>query len=370
MRVHIISFDIPFPPDYGGVIDVFYKLKALHAEGVRIVLHCFAYGRPESEELKKYCEQIYYYPRQTAKSLLFNTLPYIVLSRQSEELKMNLLKDDAPILMEGLHSTYLLPAEELANRKKIVRTHNIEHDYYENLARVERNIFKRYYFYNEAGKLKKYEQVLHHSTSIAAISPNDKDYYAKLFPSVQYIPAFHPFEEVKILPGKSDFAFYHGNLSVGENNEAAIFLVQKVFDSNKHKLVIAGSKPSAELVKAVRTNPSVELLSNQSPEQIYELVSRAQCNILPTFQSTGIKLKLLAALFSGRFCIVNSPMVAGTGLADLCIMADTADEMKSRLDEVMNMSSFPQKEQELRKNVLLEKFSNHANATLMMNLLK
>ncbi len=27
--LHIISFDIPYPPNYGGVIDVFYKLKAL-----------------------------------------------------------------------------------------------------------------------------------------------------------------------------------------------------------------------------------------------------------------------------------------------------------------------------------------------------
>lgn len=367
--IHIISFDVPFPPDYGGVIDVFYKLKALHAAGIKIKMHCFEYGRPKSAELDKYCEEVYYYPRKTAKSFLFNTLPYIVLSRQSEELKSNLLKDEAPIFMEGLHSTFLLSSEEFDGRIKIVRTHNVEHEYYENLAKVERNIFKRYYFYNEAGKLKKYESVLKSATSIAAISPNDARYYSGLFPSVNYIPAFHPFDEVSALPGKGDFAFYHGNLSVGENNEAALFLVNKVFDNSKHKLVIAGSKPSADLLKAVKASSSVSLLSDQNPDQIYELVRTAQCNILPTFQSTGIKLKLLAALFSGRHCIVNSPMVTGTGLEPLCKIADTAEEMKKCLDEVMSAKKFDDEELMKRKKFLSENFSNTLNAQKVLALL-
>ncbi len=368
-HIHVISFDVPFPPDYGGVIDVFYKLKALHAAGIKIIMHCFEYGRPKSAELDKYCEEVYYYPRKTAKSFLFNTLPYIVLSRQSEELKSNLLKDDAPIFMEGLHSTFLLSSEEFDGRVKIVRTHNVEHEYYENLAKVERNIFKRYYFYNEAGKLKKYEAVLKNASAIAAISPNDARYYSGLFSSVNYIPAFHPFDEVSALPGKGDFAFYHGNLSVGENNEAALFLVNKVFENSKHKLVIAGSKPSADLLKAVRSNSSVNLLSDQSPDQIYELVRTAQCNILPTFQSTGIKLKLLAALFSGRHCIVNSPMVEGTGLEPLCKIADTAEEMKMSLDEVMSAIKFNDEELMKRKKYLSENFSNTLNAQKVLALL-
>lgn len=368
-HIHIISFDIPFPPDYGGIIDVFYKLKSLHAAGLKIKLHCFEYGRPKSEELLKYCEEVFYYPRQTAKSLLFNTLPYIVLSRQSEELRSNLLKDDAPILMEGLHSSFLLSAEEFSNRRIIVRTHNIEHIYYDNLAKVESNIFKRYYFYNEAGKLKKYENVLTHASSIAAISPNDTLYYKELFPSVNYIPAFHPFEDVDINNTKSDYAFYHGNLSVGENNEAALYLVNKIFDNSPYKLIIAGNKPSGELVKTSKANGCVTLLSEQSPDQIYELIRKAQVNILPTFQSTGIKLKLLASLFTGKFCIVNSPMVEGTGLEPLCIISDTVSEMKSSLDQVMKKDSFPSSELESRKKYLLENFSNKVNADKLIELL-
>ena len=28
-ELNIVSFDVPYPPDYGGVIDVFYKIKEL-----------------------------------------------------------------------------------------------------------------------------------------------------------------------------------------------------------------------------------------------------------------------------------------------------------------------------------------------------
>ena len=54
-RLHIVSFDVPFPPNYGGVVDVFYKIRALHKLGVKIHLHCFEYGRGEQKELDKYC---------------------------------------------------------------------------------------------------------------------------------------------------------------------------------------------------------------------------------------------------------------------------------------------------------------------------
>ena len=53
-RLHIISHDVPWPADYGGVVDLFYKLKALHAEGIKIKLHCFLYGsRNKQDELNK-----------------------------------------------------------------------------------------------------------------------------------------------------------------------------------------------------------------------------------------------------------------------------------------------------------------------------
>jgi hypothetical protein len=61
--LHIVSFDIPYPPIYGGIIDVFYKIKALKELGVSIHLHTFIYGKEKQPELENYCEKVHYYKR-------------------------------------------------------------------------------------------------------------------------------------------------------------------------------------------------------------------------------------------------------------------------------------------------------------------
>jgi hypothetical protein len=366
-HINVIAFDVPYPADYGGVIDIFFKLRSFHEAGIKIHLHCFEYGRKPQDALKKLCASVHYYQRKTAKSLLFNTLPYIVLTRADGALKENLLKNNYPVLMEGIHSTFLLNDPDISKRKIIVRAHNVEHDYYENLAKVERNVFKRYYFYNEAGKLKKYESVLKHAFGIAAISKGDASYFSKHFKNVHCIPAFHPNETVTSVDGNGDFAFYHGNLTVGENNEAALYLVNKVFDDLPYRLIIAGSKPSDELIKAVQEKKNVELRNNLSPDQIHGLIHEAHCNVLPTFQATGIKLKLLSSLFAGRFCIVNKQMVENTGLEGLCILANSPEKMKEKINEVMS-KEFSKREIEKREKLLMENFSNKKNIEKLIRL--
>ena len=57
MKINIVSFDIPYPPDYGGVIDIYYKIKALNSVGIKIYLHCFYYGRKRSFRLESICSR-------------------------------------------------------------------------------------------------------------------------------------------------------------------------------------------------------------------------------------------------------------------------------------------------------------------------
>ena len=59
-HLHIVCLNVPYPVDYGGVFDLFYKLPAMQAAGVNIHLHCFDYGRGEQQELNKYCVSVNY----------------------------------------------------------------------------------------------------------------------------------------------------------------------------------------------------------------------------------------------------------------------------------------------------------------------
>ena len=366
--LHIISFNIPYPPDYGGVMDVFYKIKALHDLGVKIKLHCFEYGRKEAEPLRFVCDEVYYYKRDQSIIDFTSKTPYIVKTRKSDELFQRLLQDQDPILFEGLHTCYYLDHEELKDRVKAVRMHNVEWDYYRHLSKSESGMWRRFYFYTESIKLKNFEKILKTADHLLPISRNDYDYLNKNYQNVTYLPAFHPNEEVISLAGKGDYILYHGNLSVVENNQSALFLASKVFHDSDLKLIIAGSDPSAMLIEAVKNNHNIELRINPGEVEMMRLIRHAHINILPTFQNTGTKLKLLNALFNGRFVLANAAMVENTGLEELCMIRETAEEMNAALHE-LNHQTFEPEEIEKRKKVLGEHYSNIHNAEKMLPLL-
>ncbi len=367
-HLHVISFDVPLPANYGGVIDVYFKLKALASLGVRIHLHCFEYGRKPVPELENLCEEVHYYHRSTTRSYLFRRKPFIAVTRSSEELVKRLLKDDHPILFEGLHTCYHLADERLVDRFKIVRTHNIEHHYYQNLANVEKDLFKKYYFLSEVGKLERFERTLCNAQLVAAISKADTEYLDAKYPNVKHISAFHPNDKVEIAEGMGQFCLYHGSLEIGENNEAALYLVRKIFSTIDVPLIIAGNKPSQELKEEVAKHANIEIRAGLSTEDIHQLIRDAQINVLPTFQATGIKLKLLAALYMGRHCLVNSYMVQNTGLESLCRVENT-DKRFMQAVQALFAEEFNGNSRERRSQVLNERFCNTVNAKKLYSLI-
>lgn len=363
-----MSFDVPWPANYGGAIDVFFKVKALAELGVKVHLHCFEYGRGQAPELEPYCAEVHYYARNMGKHQLLNGLPYVALSRRSDELLQRLQQDRHPILFEGLHSCYHLGEHGLAGRKRLVRAHNVEHDYYEALAQAESSPFKRTYFQQEARKLRKFEPVLSEADHILAISPNDHTYFSAHFNRVVHIPAFHPSSEVDVPGGLGDFCLYHGALGVPENDRAALFLVNEVFYGLPVPLVVAGRGASPELRSAVAKANNVKLRENIPTDEITALVHAAQVNVLPTFQSTGIKLKLLLCLFQGRHVVCNSPMVADTGLEALCRVHDAPETMRLSIQACMAMP-VEGSAIEARVALLEDRFCNHRNAQRILDLL-
>lgn len=367
-KLHVVSFDNPFPPNYGGVIDVYYKLKALHEAGIQVTLHVFEYGRQPSVELNEICHRVIYYKRRTFVNPFIGTLPYIVSTRNDSSLLQNLLEDKDPILFEGLHSCFFLNHPDLAKRNKLVRMHNIEHDYYRKLEEVEPNFFKKYFFAKEADRLEKFEPILSHANTVLAISPNDQSYLSSKYKHVTLLPAFHANSQVSSMPGKGNYALYHGNLSVGENDEAARYLVNEIFNDLEEPLIIAGNNPSALLKKAVEQRKNVTLLQNISTEQINQLTHDAQINILPTFQSTGIKLKLINVLFQGRWVIANTIMVENTGLESLCRVSDNPAQIKKLVKELMSQP-FTNEDTEHRKAILLRSFCNATSVKQLTRLL-
>jgi len=175
--LHIVSFNVPYPPDYGGVIDIYHKIRALKDAGIHIILHCFTYGRQPAKELEKICLRVHYYPRKSGLKYFLSRIPYIVNTRTSKSMPENLLKDSFPVLFEGLHSTSMLKKCARANKRVLVRTHNIEHRYYRFLSRSEKNIFRKIFLRSESNKLFRYEKILHHADQVLGIAKHETAYF-------------------------------------------------------------------------------------------------------------------------------------------------------------------------------------------------
>lgn len=365
-KLHIVSLDVPYPADYGGAIDIFYRIKALHELGYEITLHVFEYGRGKQIELDKYATVIYYKRKRSLISA-FSTRPFIVQSRKSNELLRNLLKDKAPILFEGLHTTWYLENKEIRERKTIVRTHNIEHEYYIGLKKNS-SYFKKLFFKREARKLEKYQDHLKHATFILAIKESDAEHLSKYNPNVYVLPASIP--EIK---GKftkvQRYALFHGNLSVPENEKAAIWIIQtlkSVLDPT-FPLRIAGKNPGKKL-KLLCKQEEIELISNPSEERLFNLIQEAQIHVLYTSVPSGIKLKLLNCLHSTGHILVNSEMVTGTSIEQFCTVAPDSKSYKRHFIGLQN-TMLSEDEFEERADFIFRNFNNKKNCKTIRDLL-
>jgi hypothetical protein len=369
-HLHIISFDIPYPANYGGAIDVFHKIRCLNTQGIKIILHCFEYGdRKSSPELEKICEKVYYYKRDTSFINHLSFLPYNVKSRIDKELKQNLLKDNYPILFEVLHTCYLLNDPDFKNRKKLFRHSNIEHDYFLELAKGEKSFLKKMYLKTESFKLKRFEKQLSHADCILSVSEADLVYFKKIYPNTPsiYLPSFHQFDELQCKQGKGDYILYHGNLSISENYNAAMWLIENVFSKIKYPTIIAGLNPPQHLIESIKKYAHITLRKNCKEQQMQSLIEDAQIHCLYTEQATGLKLKLLNVLYSGRFVIANPAMLTGTQLTAACFMANSPEEYFQQITILLS-KEFTLEEIIIRKN-LISSMDNKMKTKILIDLL-
>ncbi len=328
--IHIVSFDVPFPPNYGGVVDVFNRAKALKENGFRVVLHAFDYGRGKSHNFSEICDEIQYYGR---KNFLFSFLKrksYISESRISKELINRLNNSEGQILIEGQHCAGILP---FLNRKALVRIHNIEWKYYAELAKRETSFMKKWYFKREA-KCLKCEEFSLELAVLLCITKKETDYYKNLKFKAVTVPTvvFHHVNKTEV----KDYVLFHGNLSVNENEEAVHVLLKEITKTPiSLPLLVAGKNPSIQL-KTILEKANVQLIESPSEKEMFQLLNEAKMHLLFSNQTTGIKLKLLNSLATNRPVIVNEKVIEGTDLADSCIIWNNENSLSKCVEVALS----------------------------------
>ena len=345
---------------------MFYKIKALSELHADIYLHVFDYGRGRQTELQNYCKKVFYYDRNSFLKSTFSKIPFAVKSRANKKLIENLDSDDAPILFEGLHTTFPLLVHSFT-KKIFIRAHNIEHLYFAGLSKSEKRFDRKLFYKMEARKFRSYEKIFDKAQHVFTISPYEHDYFKKKFgDKAIYTPVFHQNAAVKSLSKKGDYALYHGDLRISDNVKSVEFLID-LFKDLDYKLMIASSYSNKSVIRKIEMLGHINYIKIEDNENLQKLLHNAHINVLPTFQKTGIKLKLINTLFQGRHLIVTPEMVEDTGLESLCKIASTKEEFKK---QVLILSSLDySSDQMVEREEKLKAFDVIESAKIIIDLL-
>ncbi len=367
-HLHIVCAEMPWPADCGDNIDIQNRLDAFHQNGVLIHLHYFG-EEPEKvpRKLKNKCTSVSVYPEKNKGIYLSGKTPAVIHARIDEQLIETLNADNYPILMEGISVTGNLTGIRSENRKICIRVHREGSAYYNRLKKICSNPVKKLYYAAESYLMKKYVKSLPGDCMYACVSRIDARRLSDLgLPDVRFIPAFPSWQTVTAPVGMGNLCLFHGNLSAPENERTALWLLWNIFNKVRIPFVIAGKNPSRRLQKAASFLQHTCLISNPCDQEMNDLIRKAHINILPCLHPknpTGIRQKLLHALFEGRHCVATASMVAGTDLEDACHIGNSANGMASIISQLYYLP-FAEEEITLRKRLLCDRYNNEKNLTV------
>lgn len=366
-EIHIVSFDYPFPADYGGVVDVFSKIKALHGLGIKIHLHCITNRKLKKEdEIHNYIHKLYIYTKKSNSSTFFSLLPVSVSSRFNKELIRNLTKKEIPILFEGLQTTGIINNLNLPKSKLFLRLHNNEKNYYKGISKSENNILKKLIYRLESIKYKRYQKkILPKFQTVFTLSKTeDKEVKSKFGNSI-YTSVFHGNNEVKTFSSKGSYCLYHGDLRISDNIQAVLFLISIFKELPNYKLIIASGRGKEFMESKIKHHSNIKFQFINSNEELNQLLEKAHINTLVSFQKSGTKLKLFNALYNSRFCIINNNITDDENLLKLCTVCKTKEEFKENIVKL-----FQSEYQETGKRIqTLTEFSDEINAKKIVNII-
>jgi len=368
-ELHLISFNYPYPPSYGGIIDVYYKIKALSDLGIKIHLHCFVNNIPESldAEIKNITENVFFYRKKKNPFSYFSIVPFAAAMRNSNSLFENLMKIKAPVLFEGLQTTQIISQLKNKGFKLYLRHHNNETEYYKGLSSSEKNIFKKIIYKIESLKYSGYQKkVLKEFETVFCLSEKEYNEVNSYSKNAELIHIFHGNRFVKILGKKGNYFFFHGDLSISDNKKALDETINLFKNLPQYQLVVASDRADNDIKKKISNIVNIDLVPIETTENLHRLFENAHANILLSYQNSGTKVKLFNALYNSRFVIINQNITDDHALMDLCLFGSDMNQIRKLIIEAEKKDY---NGNEYRSEVLEKSYSDDAKAKKMAKII-
>lgn len=383
--LHLVCFDLPVPPLYGGTEELDTKIRALLDLGIALHVHAFVWPKDlhagNMPDWQQRVASLRCYPRRWMVGP-YETRPWALVSRTSTALIRNLASEPGSILVEGWQCADLLRAPALKNRVIWIRSHNIESNYYRMQSESARNWVYKAYYRLESWRWTLYERSLpqrlrhRHHAGILSICPSETSRWSSMRLPAHYVPAFvklnpnvQPSKEASpARPMQAPYVLYHGRLDIAENIRAVRFLLSKANRSLQIQLVIAGSRIPDSLRKTISFQEDCHLVDSPSPMEMQRWIQHAAVQCIPCYGMAGLRLKIIHAMMGDGHVLVSREGVQGMPWAAWVTVVQSEQDWE---DQVQKALEKPLQADEVaaRHAWVLQHFDQRANALKMLDLM-
>ncbi|RTZ50341.1 hypothetical protein EJ377_11005 [Chryseobacterium arthrosphaerae] len=344
------------------IIDVYYKIKALSEQGIKIHLHCFTDRIPEvtDREIREITENVFFYQKKKNLLLYFSGTPFAAAIRNSEQLLKNLENIPAPILFEGLQTTAVIQHLKSSQQPLYLRYHNNETEYYKGLSFSEKNAFKKIIYRIESLKYTGYQKkLLKQFKSVFCLSEKEYNEVQTYSGNAKLIHIFHGNQRVKQLDKKGKYFLFHGDLTTADNKKALDETIEMFKNLPQYQLIVASDRASDEIKRKIDAAGNISLSPIQTTENLHHLLEGAHANILLSYQNSGTKVKLFNTLYNSRFVIINENITDDPALISLCLYGSDKNQIRQ---QIIAAAEKDYDAAENRKKILEERHSDQAKA--------
>lgn len=325
MKLLLVAHEIPYPPIHGGRMDTWTRIVALSRLEVPIHLVTWTDESVTNESLSllnEYVHSVELHSRNRAPyRALHPKYPTSLVSRilpraeYAAELKRVRCICPDVVFLDGLVGSVL--AESLAKDlgvPLVYRSHNVEHQYLMDQAQAASVSFRKAKLFANAWRTKRVEREIRNTSVLTYdISAEDRDAWRKDGTTAQskVLNYFlHPDRDLG--PVDSNLhqdidSLYVGNLNTPNNVFGLTWFAREVAPLLKGlRIVIAGSGPTPEM-RRVLQEAKVEFIAD--PKEVRPLYERARVMTNPVWHSSGVNIKMVELLATGKPVVSTS---AGT----------------------------------------------------------
>jgi polysaccharide biosynthesis protein PslH len=363
MKILLVCNKFPYPPRDGGSLASYNMIRGLASSGNLVDLLSINTSKHYSPEgarklnidglnrVRDVFVDTSLSFTGLLNNLLFSSLPYNAerfISREFSGALAEMLQTENYDLVqfEGLYlAPYLSTVRENSNARIVYRAHNIEHLIWESYSKNAGNLFKKLYLGRLKERIRNFERdFLNRYDLLVAITGEDLmqlNLMGNTKPAIVSPFGMYPGEIVtRNNDIRDDVCLqYIGALDWLPNIEALEWFIDRVWVKIRIKypglkFKVAGRNPGQGLVNKMKRQ-DIEFLGEV--DNSTEFLSENGIFIVPLFSGSGIRVKIIEALFMKKAIIATPFAVSGIPVEDgtNILIAGNEDEFIRHIGSIM-----------------------------------